>query len=259
MAYNKDRPVSSRTLRSSAGYLRENFQQLETAISEGHRFDTDGDQDGKHVAPTFVDNGGAPSKPSTTNEARLYNNAGEMRVLYQSGRDDPIRDIPPGTKMLFKQGSAPSGWTFKSEDNDRVIINRSTESAGGGTGGSWTIDGFSFDVVPHALSVTQIPSHNHDMYSNDGHSHRVRVGDGYEHSYHPTGRYLGSYDNGDKIYAAEYDESDYMGEYMIKEDGIHTHDIRYTGSGYGHSHDFNSSHDGNWRPEYCNVITCEKD
>lgn len=238
MAYNKDRPVSSRTLRKSAGYLRDNFQQLETAISEGHRFETGGTQDGKHVAPTFIDNAGAPSQPTTENEARLYNNAGEMRVLYQSGRDDPLRDIPSGTKMIFKQASAPAGWTFVSEDNDRVMLNTSTEAEGGDTGGSWTISGLSASTGSHALTEAELPNITVQLY---GASEGAERNLGYPNCYTVIGS---TGDSGRAFFTDSYE-----GYQLCKTPNT---------NGSAHSHSASVSQNGSWRPSYAKVITCQK-
>lgn len=76
----------------------------------------------------------------------------------------PRMDI--GTKTLFYQAAAPTGWTQDTSVNDRVL--RVVDSTGGGTGGSWTISGISVDG--HALSLSEIPSHAHTMrlYGNYG-------------------------------------------------------------------------------------------
>jgi len=65
--------------------------------------------------------------------------------------------IPAGTKMLFFQAAAPSGWTKDLVQNDKVV--RVTTGSGGGTGGNWTITGLT--VQGHTLTIGEIPSHNH--------------------------------------------------------------------------------------------------
>lgn len=69
----------------------------------------------------------------------------------------PRMDI--GTKTLFYQSAAPTGWTQDVAVNDRVL--RVVSGTGGGTGGSWTISGIS--VNGHALDITEIPAHAHTM------------------------------------------------------------------------------------------------
>jgi microcystin-dependent protein len=125
--------------------------------------------------------------------------------------------------MIFKQSSAPTGWTFVAEDNDRVLINTSTEADGGKTGGSWTI-GLSVDG--HSLSVSEIPSHSHTFT------------DATDKEGQPTGG--GS--SGD------------LGKY------IHTYNSQTynTGGDEAHSHGL-SGDDGSWRPSYAKCITASKD
>ena len=61
-------------------------------------------------------------------------------------------DIPSGTKMLFMESAAPSGWTLETTWNDRVITVTSTAAQGGGTGGNWAL----------SLSGTAtLPNHSH--------------------------------------------------------------------------------------------------
>jgi len=47
-------------------------------------------------------------------------------------------DIPSGTKMVFVESSAPSGWTFVASYNDRVLMGTSTVNQGTDTGGNLT-------------------------------------------------------------------------------------------------------------------------
>jgi hypothetical protein len=156
MAWDKDKPAGSTKLRNADDDLRANNAALETAISEGHEFATGGNQTGKHVTPTFVDNGGTPASDPSSNERKLYNNGGTMFIRDNGGIDTQVAPIPSGTPMFFKTSSAPSGWTFASENNDRVLLNTSTESDGGNTGGTW-----SLSTDGHALTIAEMPGHTH--------------------------------------------------------------------------------------------------
>lgn len=72
--------------------------------------------------------------------------------------DDALANlIVTGTKMLFAQATAPTGWTQDTTLNDRVI--RVVSGAGAGTGGSWTISGLA--VEDTTLTTAQMPAHSH--------------------------------------------------------------------------------------------------
>jgi len=124
--------------------------------------------------------------------------------------------------MLFKQNAAPAGWTFVAEDNDRALINSSTEADGGQIGGSWTISGWTFGVDGHVLTEAEMPSHFHDIttYTLDAFGHKLRNCNGT-----PYGTETTSSKGGDNP----------------------------------HNHGFTSSHDASWRPLYVKVITARKD
>jgi len=193
---------------------------------------TDADH-GKHQVITFVDNAADPSNPSG-NQRVIWNNAGTVKIKDDSGNESIIGGFASGTKMLFKQSSAPTGWTFTSEDNDRVLLNTSTEAEGGDTGGSWTIDGWTFSVDGHTLTVAEMPAHDHSVMT-------AKTDE--------TGS-----DAGEPNLAGYSDSRVQSGPSSADSSAIEN-----TGGGGSHTHGFTSSHDGSWRPAYAKVITCSKD
>jgi hypothetical protein len=234
MTWDKDKPQGSTKIRYGDDAIRENNAALESAFSEGHDFATGGGQTGKHTTPTFKDNGGDPSQPTGTNEARLYNNAGLLYALRADGQKFGVGSIPPGTKMLFKQSSAPAGWTFKAEDNDRVLINTSTEADGGTTGGSWqlpTTDG-------HKLSLSEIPNvtGSFDIWHNEN-NNPIITGE--------TGPFSSDFISSDRN-TLPVNDSDLAYQKVNFDLG---------GGGGAHSHTQGNS----WRPSFTKVITCSKD
>lgn len=78
--------------------------------------------------------------------------------------------FPSGTKMLFAQSSAPTGWTHDTNYNDRAL-RLVSDSSGGSTGGSntWSsvlnssVSTSGGSVSNHTLTTSQMPSHNHSM------------------------------------------------------------------------------------------------
>ena len=79
--------------------------------------------------------------------------------------------VPPGTKQLFVQTSAPTGWTkdTSSNDNSAIRVTTGTASTGGtidfatvfasqSVAGSITISG---STAGHAITTAQMPAHTH--------------------------------------------------------------------------------------------------
>jgi len=78
--------------------------------------------------------------------------------------------FPSGTKMLFAQSAAPTGWTHDTSFNNRAL-RLVSDSSGGSTGGSntWSsvlnssVATSGGSVANHTLTTSQIPSHNHSV------------------------------------------------------------------------------------------------
>lgn len=74
-----------------------------------------------------------------------------------------VGGVPSGTKMIFMQAAAPTGWTLDTTHNDKSI--RIVNGAGGGSGGSVafsTVFGRSA-TDGTSLSGSQNGSHTHAM------------------------------------------------------------------------------------------------
>ena len=98
-----------------------------------------------------------------------------------------IDAFPSGTKMLFQQTAAPTGWTKDTTHNDKALrITNGTVGTGGSVAfetafASQTPAG-SVSVAEHTLLLTQIPSHSHtislfDSSSPDGSPRKVAATD----------------------------------------------------------------------------------
>ena len=150
--------------------------------------------------------------------------------------------IPSGTKMLFQQTSAPTGWTKITTHNDKAIrVVSGTASTGGSVAFSTAFashtpagsisNSVSGSTASHTLTINQIPAHTHTY----GENQRVQVG----------------FDNG-TAYDAENAGSFTSGS---------------TGGGQGHSHGagtlaVSSTFTGtaiNLAVNYVDVIICQKD
>lgn len=88
-----------------------------------------------------------------------------------------VEPFPAGTKVVFAQASAPTGWTQDTTNNDKAL--RVVSGAGGGTGGTHSLSSppstshthstpahshsHTLSAGAHTLSTTQMPSHNHSV------------------------------------------------------------------------------------------------
>jgi hypothetical protein len=236
---------------------------------------------------------GGGTGASTASGARSNLNVPSQNDLDNHVNDNSLH-IEPGTKMVFKQNSAPTGWTFVSEDNDRVLINTSTAGQGGDVGGSWTI---GLSVNNHTLSTSQIPSHNHSgpnhRHTGPSHTHSSgslsaanrtisgsidirRVGGGYTTFNNAQGAFDYSGQGGDGSRAPFRVDGSGSQDRLIFND-THDHSVSgntgsggtgntgyagtgntgSTGGGGSHNHGL-SGDNGSWRPSYAKVITCQK-
>jgi hypothetical protein len=130
--------------------------------------------------------------------------------------------LPVGTKMLFYQDTAPTGWTILNTLDDKLVYITKGSVAGGQTGGAvhptgtWVLSGINTGA--HALTVAEIPAHHHIT------------------SYEPNSTPYGGA-HGSPIGGSTYNTGD-------------------TGGGEAHSHPMAAN--DSWRPAaYCCII-CQK-
>jgi hypothetical protein len=155
-----------------------------------------------------------------------------------------VDSFASGTRMMFDQAAAPTGWTQDTSLNDRVLRVVNGDAAdGGSSGGSWTISGLT--VGDTTLTVNQMPAHIHGV-SDPGHKHTVRI---------PA---VGNSNVGtaESLVRAETEGSDrvYTNAAQSATTGI---SINSNGGGAAHTHTLTAN--GNWRPAYRNIIIAEKD
>ena len=169
---------------------------------------------------------------SGTTRARLtLSGTGNLTVPGRVTCDD-LSFIPSGTKMLFQQTAAPSGWTKVTSgvNNSALRVVHGTAGSGGSNGftnvfnSDVTTSGGS--VASHTLTTSQIPSHNHSI--------QIR-----------TGR----------------DDDNFSFNQGFSSDANTsggTFNSNSTGGGQGHSHNFNHP-SFNLNVAYTDVIICTKD
>jgi len=168
------------------------------------------------------------------NDGKLYskNNGNYVEVGKRSY-------IPSGTKAVFVQDSAPSGWSLLSVDG-LVYITNNGSNGGSARSGSWTISGVT--AVSHTHTVTT-PDHKH-----------------------PTGFLTGSYMGIDLYKFGTGDTTLSSGSSIPLTSGSGTGNYMLTSGVYsseettsGGSGTLNIDHDASWRPRRLNCILCEKD
>ena len=163
---------------------------------------------------------------------------------------------PAGTKMLFKQSSAPTGWVKDTTDDNAAIrvVSGSVSSGGsngfsnsfntaftisGTSGGSGTLSTSASTTGSTTLSINQIPAHSHTI----------------------TDR-LTKEDNNYSVGStrALRENSVDLGSYTLTTDNAgggqgHTHSIPSL-SIPSHTHSFSDTH--NFNVKYVDVIVCTK-
>ena len=112
--------------------------------------------------------------PPTSKSNSIAATADLVRKVYDSAQ----QQIPSGSIMLFYQGSAPSGWTKITSQNNKAIRVVSGTGGGGGGNNSFTAT-FANKNVP-------LPKHNHTASSGNNdvnHRHEGSTDNGGEHSH----------------------------------------------------------------------------
>jgi hypothetical protein len=104
-----------------------------------------------------------------------------------------VLGAPSGTRVVFQQAAAPTGWTIDSSaglTDCSMRFNQAVTSGGITTWSAWNYGG-QFNINAHVLTVAEMPSHAH---GDAGHAHNIADG-GHSHGIgdpghnHPNGIY----------------------------------------------------------------------
>lgn len=165
-------------------------------------------------------------------QGSLYVNTTTGSIQHQEASSSPFdwKDVsfPAGTKMVFYQASAPTGWTQDVAVNDQML--RVVSGSGGGTGGSWTISGATVDGT--AITTAQLPVVTGSM-----------EGVQFNSSGNSASGVFSLTDQGDRA----------NGGGNLEQKRVDFN----LGGGETHTHGLTS--DGTWRPAYINIIVATKD
>lgn len=105
-----------------------------------------------------------PTGRGSANQVLKVDNSGKLRFEAESGGDPPFAS---GTRMVFHNASAPTGWTKDTTARNtalRVVggANAAALSSGGDTDFS-TVFGSSVSTNSHTLTESEIPAHTHPV------------------------------------------------------------------------------------------------
>lgn len=149
-------------------------------------------------------------------------------------------DIPAGSKMLFAQPSAPTGWTQVTSLETQSRMLRVVDVAGGSVGSGGT-GGFGYGGTDDPLVMNKVPSHTHAISGSTStagiHSHTSNI-----KWNTPAGSGYPGFDGSGDHYVTS--------AVSTTADGNHSHTVSGTAVANGGASD--------WTPKYLNLILCSK-
>ena len=175
-----------------------------------------------------------------------------------------IDAFPSGTKMLFQQTAAPTGWT-KDTTHDNKALRVVSGTAGSGGTSSFTSVFSGGSVGATALTTAQIPSHTHTFSGSTGnvnlsHSHGVNdPSHAHGGTYNPGFKQASGGSNTDVPFGTGFNRATsgaFTGISIQNALGSHNHTvsgtISSTGSGATHTHTLDLA------VQYVDLIICTK-
>jgi len=227
------------------------IRDLKVAVRERLEVEHDFEASGKHIAGkcTILQEDTAANLDLVegglgyaTDEKKLYKGTASGKEAFDFGANV----FPSGTKMLFYQDTAPTGWSIVDTVNDKLVYISKGSAAGGEAGGaelssgSWTISGLSgsttIDSAGDHKHLSPLPYYD----TSDGCAPQGRDAPWG----HGTEEGVGSTDI-DKTGSTDVSSTNY----------------KYTSTAGAHTHSATTSvsHDGSWRPAAVVCIIAEKD
>lgn len=127
------------------------------------------------------------SAPSNPEDGMLWidKNSNPYTIRAYDGAEwDIVSGVPPGTRMLFQQTTAPTGWTkILDFSNHALRVTNGSVTTGGTTSFTniFTTRAVTATVADHTLTIAEMPVHNHGLQqsphghtiTDNGHVHNV--------------------------------------------------------------------------------------
>jgi len=174
----------------------------------------------------YANGGGASAKVTEVGATMPVGGASVTELGYLAGVTSSIQTqlntlstsvsqfLPAGTKMLFQQTSAPTGWTKETSNfNDSAIRVTTGNTGSGGSNGFSTLftgnvagtisTSLSGNVDGHTLTSSEIPSHRHFIAANVGASYGG--GGDITNSNYIAKSYQSPYGGGGEIFSYTFD------------------------------------------------------
>lgn len=135
--------------------------------------------DGKHKQVTFRVLGADPTLDAGDGAGYIKDVAGVKELFYKNSAGTVIQLtsttllpilLASGTRMLFQQTSAPTGWTKEASAtyNDAALRFTTGTVGTGGADAFNTLFGTSKSTAGHTLAIAEIPSHTHGISTGAG-------------------------------------------------------------------------------------------
>jgi hypothetical protein len=86
------------------------------------------------------------------------------------------KPIDSGTKVVFNQTAAPTGWVKDTTHDDKALRVVSGTASNGGTQAFTSVFGSGKTTASHTLSTPQLPAHNHPYVQTVNTNSELRVG-----------------------------------------------------------------------------------
>jgi hypothetical protein len=148
--------------------------------------------------------------------------------------------FPTGTKMLFIQTAAPTGWTKDTTHNDKTLRIVSGTAGSGGSAAlstAWTSVALSGTVAGRTLSASEIPAHTHSGWTsgrNVAHTHTGTTGG--QSADHTHSKPRGLQNNGQSIPVNSGGQDGYGSNSTLGTSNDHTHTITTGSESADHAH-----------------------